>query len=269
MAKQRRKRDGETSGIVFALWGKTPGELDSAEWDRYRRLTRMTSYYRRHERNKAQQRKDKSWRKLEVLDILGWEAACMKCGYDTYIGALDFHHIDPSGKVGNVMACDANTVIEEARKCVLICANCHREAHAEMRAAGDPHAGKGGRPVGEADPMLAEYMRLSGLSEETIAAAHAGRPGEDKQIVLRQDKQIVRERLTDALGDTHRRIELAMHHDDVRAADYIEHIDGRCVPGCVHCPEPGRLTCKTSGTAQCTCPPNGICNDCTVDVALW
>ena len=169
LAETARRRVNEGS-MVLALWGKPLGELDIAERARWRRLSQATSYFRRHERNKEQQRRDKSWDKLEILDVLGWPAACSKCGYDNYIGALDFHHLDPATKSGKV------TTVEEARKCVLLCANCHREAERDMRAAGKASTVKGGRPKTIADPWLERYMRLSGLSEATITKALSGRP---------------------------------------------------------------------------------------------
>jgi len=54
---------------------------------------------------------------------------CSKCGYDRYIGALQFHHIDPSLKVRGLSERGLTLAIsklrEEAAKCVLLCANCH------------------------------------------------------------------------------------------------------------------------------------------------
>lgn len=56
---------------------------------------------------------------------------CEHCGYDRCIKALDFHHLDPDKKDftisnGNFKLKEA---IEESKKCILICANCHRELH--------------------------------------------------------------------------------------------------------------------------------------------
>lgn len=168
LAETKRARP-DSGSIIVTLFGKPPKALDAVEWARYRRLTKTTSYYRRHERNKAQARKNASWVKLDILQVMGWPAACDECGYDKYIGALDFHHLDPHTKDGTV------TTVEEARKCRLLCANCHREAHAD---------GKGkrtqGRPCEAADPMLEAYMRLSGLSDDVIARAMAGRPEREK-----------------------------------------------------------------------------------------
>ena len=59
---------------------------------------------------------------------------CVRCGYDAYTGALEFHHIDPNQKdftISNDRA-KLEESIEESKKCVLLCANCHREIHAGL-----------------------------------------------------------------------------------------------------------------------------------------
>ena len=56
---------------------------------------------------------------------------CEKCGYDRYDGALEFHHIDPSQKDIKLSSTRRGwkKVKEEIDKCILLCANCHREEH--------------------------------------------------------------------------------------------------------------------------------------------
>ena len=59
---------------------------------------------------------------------------CEKCGYDKYLGALDFHHLDPSQKdftIGN-RDFKLKECIEGSKKCIMLCANCHREIHANL-----------------------------------------------------------------------------------------------------------------------------------------
>lgn len=59
---------------------------------------------------------------------------CQICGYDKCIQALDFHHVNPEEKTADFNA-NANrswqTTREEIKKCILLCANCHRETHNE------------------------------------------------------------------------------------------------------------------------------------------
>ena len=58
--------------------------------------------------------------------------SCMNCGYDRNQAALDFHHLDPNEKdfliKGNHIKLDDKTK-QELDKCIVLCANCHREIH--------------------------------------------------------------------------------------------------------------------------------------------
>jgi transposase len=73
-----------------------------------------------------------AWRR-KVKRILVEEAggACALCGYDRCHAALQFHHVDPEDKRFAVsrdgVARSLARAREEARKCVLLCANCHAE----------------------------------------------------------------------------------------------------------------------------------------------
>lgn len=69
-------------------------------------------------------------RKENLIKVLG--SKCCLCGYDKCIGALEFHHIDETNKKfqlssGNCHSLDED--LEEVKKCILVCANCHREIH--------------------------------------------------------------------------------------------------------------------------------------------
>jgi len=61
---------------------------------------------------------------------------CTDCGF-FHIAALDFHHEDPKTKLGNVHEFISNgqfaKAYEEIKKCVVLCANCHRIRHHEIR----------------------------------------------------------------------------------------------------------------------------------------
>lgn len=60
--------------------------------------------------------------------------ACAVCGYDKHPSALEFHHLDPSTKSFGLSAHHVTRSYEEllveAKKCVLLCANCHAEVEA-------------------------------------------------------------------------------------------------------------------------------------------
>ena len=79
----------------------------------------------------VQKRRDK----VKQMAILYKGGKCIKCGYNNCIGALEFHHLDPNEKEFGISK-DGYTkswenIKLEIDKCVLLCANCHREEHFE------------------------------------------------------------------------------------------------------------------------------------------
>lgn len=77
-------------------------------------------------------------RKVKQMAVEYKGGACIKCGYNRCIGALEFHHIDPTqkdfaiSKSGNTRAWEL--VKLELDKCILVCSNCHKEIHEELWA---------------------------------------------------------------------------------------------------------------------------------------
>ncbi len=75
-------------------------------------------------------------RRRKVKRILVEEAGgkCRLCGYDRCFAALEFHHLVPEDKRFGLshrgIARSLEVVRAEARKCVLLCANCHAEVEA-------------------------------------------------------------------------------------------------------------------------------------------
>jgi len=71
-------------------------------------------------------------RKLKLLMKSGGQ--CVACGYARNLAALEFHHVDPLSKsfqldMRSLVNRNWNEVEIEARKCVLLCSNCHAEHH--------------------------------------------------------------------------------------------------------------------------------------------
>lgn len=81
----------------------------------------------------SQRRKNK---KLKLIKEFGGK--CKICNYDKCDRALEFHHINPKKKSfgicykGNIGK-PYNELLEEAKKCILVCANCHREIEAGLK----------------------------------------------------------------------------------------------------------------------------------------
>ena len=71
--------------------------------------------------------------KQDCVDYKGGK--CERCGYDKYVGALDFHHIDPTKKDFSISTLRTykfnDRIKEELDKCILVCRNCHAEIHYE------------------------------------------------------------------------------------------------------------------------------------------
>jgi hypothetical protein len=74
-----------------------------------------------------------SRRKLKLRAVEYKGGGCLLCGYKKCVAALVFHHLDDAEKefgVGSRLLA-WERVKAEADKCILVCANCHAEIHAE------------------------------------------------------------------------------------------------------------------------------------------
>lgn len=80
----------------------------------------------------VQKRRDKT--KEILVEYKGGK--CEICGYDKCISALEFHHKNPQekdfgiGSKGYTRSIEKNK--KEVDKCILVCANCHREIHSNL-----------------------------------------------------------------------------------------------------------------------------------------
>ena len=74
------------------------------------------------------QKKRRNTRKKELMELVG--GCCFKCGYKRCLSALDFHHKNPSEKDFPISRWrNKEDTLEEIKKCVLLCSNCHHEVH--------------------------------------------------------------------------------------------------------------------------------------------
>lgn len=78
-------------------------------------------------------------KKIRILSVEYKGGKCESCGYNRCIEALEFHHTDPMKKDFNISSKGytrswKRRVQEELDKCVMLCANCHRETHAKLAA---------------------------------------------------------------------------------------------------------------------------------------
>ena len=78
----------------------------------------------------------KAWRVRQKQRLVGlFGSKCQVCGYDRCINSFDFHHVDPDKKdftISSMIHANWSVIFEEVKKCVMVCANCHREIHAGL-----------------------------------------------------------------------------------------------------------------------------------------
>jgi hypothetical protein len=77
----------------------------------------------------------KRWRRnFKEKLVLGLGGKCRICGYNRTHKALHIHHVDPSKKEFQFSKIMAHPIawekaVKEAKKCILLCGNCHAEVH--------------------------------------------------------------------------------------------------------------------------------------------
>lgn len=82
------------------------------------------------------ERVKKRRRELKRMAVAYKGDTCQECGYHRCIDVLEFHHLDPNEKDFGIASKGVTRswekVKEELDKCIMVCANCHREIHAGL-----------------------------------------------------------------------------------------------------------------------------------------
>lgn len=79
----------------------------------------------------------KSFRKRnkeKAVEYMGGK--CVRCNYNKCIEALEFHHKNPKEKdfsLSKNMNMAWHKIEKELNKCIIVCSNCHKEVHVELR----------------------------------------------------------------------------------------------------------------------------------------
>jgi len=88
-----------------------------------------------HERKQKNIDASLNHRRLNKKKLVEYKGgACKICGYSKCIQALDFHHINQLEKKFELTYMNRtwDVLKEEVDKCIMVCANCHREIHAGL-----------------------------------------------------------------------------------------------------------------------------------------
>jgi len=120
-------QDARRAGLATATMS-CPQHGESEFW-----LTGRGNYRCKRCRSEAVSRRRRRVKEKLVKEAGG---CCRLCGYDRSMRALHFHHIDPSSKRHEINAKGVAIALDklrvEARKCVLLCSNCHAEVEDGM-----------------------------------------------------------------------------------------------------------------------------------------
>lgn len=94
------------------------------EWSKKHYEENKKAYIKRADIKKKEKRKE--WEEFKNT------LSCTQCG-ETHPATLDFHHVirDPSNRKVHRLIANGSIVkaMEEIKKCVVLCANCHRKHH--------------------------------------------------------------------------------------------------------------------------------------------
>jgi hypothetical protein len=90
------------------------------------------NYYRCKECKRSRRQAHRKKTKKDLVELFG--GACQVCGYNNCHEALQFHHLDHTTKSFGLNRTEYSraysVLVDEAKKCALLCANCHAEVHA-------------------------------------------------------------------------------------------------------------------------------------------
>jgi Zn finger protein HypA/HybF involved in hydrogenase expression len=114
-------------------FGKHKG--NSLNLDTYCKICRKEKGRANYHKNKdlwnKTHNKTKTEKQNKILEIKKLSSGCSKCGEKRpYL--LDFHHLFPDQKLFQIAQGEAKgwgKVLEEMKKCILMCKNCHAEFH--------------------------------------------------------------------------------------------------------------------------------------------
>lgn len=117
----RRKSRLEKSKYIFCTTGCR---------NKFYTKEKFPELFTRLKRDRSSDQKRIRYKKEKAVEYKGGK--CELCGYDRCIAAMDFHHINPEDKLYEVKTLlnrRWDLIVEEIKKCMLLCSNCHRELH--------------------------------------------------------------------------------------------------------------------------------------------
>jgi hypothetical protein len=114
----------------FTIFDFVKAIIDTKQdWDTFTPEQKKT-FNKNHYKTSCKKRRDE--RKRKLVEEFGGK--CSICGYDDNLHNLQFHHIDPDLEefevnTKNLSSKTWSKVLEEAKKCKLVCSHCHTDIH--------------------------------------------------------------------------------------------------------------------------------------------
>lgn len=111
--------------------------------DKDKRRKQWKSWYERNKDNPVHKKRVKDFDDRRRAKLVEWfeeykkTLKCKNCGF-SHPAALDFHHRNPEKKLYEVSVMPARSmsktkILDEINKCDVLCSNCHRILHYELK----------------------------------------------------------------------------------------------------------------------------------------
>lgn len=92
----------------------------------------INANYKRYKEKTVSRNAERMKKMRQRLNEYKAQQKCFFCKEDEIV-CLDFHHVDPSTKdlqLSHVTTQSWDTIMEEVKKCIVVCKNCHAKIHA-------------------------------------------------------------------------------------------------------------------------------------------
>lgn len=97
------------------------------------RVASNQRYYSKNREKVLGLNRQNKQRNAQHLAQVKQQRGCQTCGYNKCAAALDFHHLGSKSfelSRAATMGMSIQSLDDEIAKCIVLCANCHRELHA-------------------------------------------------------------------------------------------------------------------------------------------
>lgn len=116
--------------------------MSTEQWKKDNREKVLESKRRWYQKNKEKHKQSRIARDVRLREEyieFKKTLSCSRCPED-HIACLEFHHLDPCEKDMGIAAAMTNgwsmkRIKKEVAKCIVLCSNCHRKEHYDLKHA--------------------------------------------------------------------------------------------------------------------------------------